>query len=46
MGYNPYSTYVFLVTFMVIIFTNIISSGLLSLIVKEKVKSEEQEVKD
>jgi len=45
MGYNPYSTYVFLVTFMVIIFTNIISSGLLSLIVKEKVKSEEQEVK-
>ncbi|MFP3301035.1 MAG: hypothetical protein RXN84_01240, partial [Caldivirga sp.] len=45
MGYNPYSTYAFLVTFMVIIFTNIISSGLLSLIVKEKVKSEEQEVK-
>jgi len=45
MGYNPYSTYVFLVAFMVIIFTNIISSSLLSLIVKERVKSEEQEMK-
>ncbi|ABW02525.1 cation:proton antiporter [Caldivirga maquilingensis] len=45
MNYQPYSTHVFLVTFMVIIFTNIVSSGLLSIMVKTKVKSEEQKVK-
>lgn len=42
---TPYSNAVFLITFMVIIFTNIIASGLLSLTVKERVKSEEQELR-
>ncbi|MGC8569710.1 MAG: cation:proton antiporter [Caldivirga sp.] len=44
MNYQPYSSYIFLVTFMVIIFTNIVSSGLLSIMVKASVKSEEQKV--
>ena len=45
MNYQPYSNHVFLVTFIVIIVTNIVSSGLLSIMVKAKVRSEEQEVK-
>ncbi|WP_291767317.1 cation:proton antiporter [Caldivirga sp. UBA161] len=45
MNYQPYSNYVFLTTFMVIIFTNIVSSGLLPIIAEAKVKSEEQETK-